>query len=103
MFVSTLVILLICSLALNVFQKVKQMKTSTKGKAALEAIAEVANYVQNAIVSSEKVDEIKTKITAEALKTVVGQTFIRKGINQAIKEDLKSLWAKGLAKIQKIL
>ena len=103
MFIFIVVTLLICSITLNVHQKVKLMRATANGSAALEAISSLANYVQNSVVSSEKIDEIKTKVNSEALKMVAQQLFVAKGVSESIKKDLKTLWAAGKAKIDKIL
>ena len=94
---------LVASVIFNVVQRVRIMRLSAKGRAALEAIATLANYTQDSLVSSEDLAEAKKKISAEALKMVAQQLFIAKGISSAITKDLKKLWAKGLAKIKTII
>ena len=94
---------LVASVIFNVVQRVRIMRLSAKGRATLEAVATISNYVQDSVVSSEKIEELKAKVNAEALKAVAQQVFIAKGIAKAISNDLKKLWAKGLAKIKTIL
>ena len=103
MFTVIIVTLLTLSIVLNITQLKKQMKSTVKGRAALEAIAELSNYVQQSVVSAEKLEDLKTKMNSEALKVIAQQSFLARGVALAIRKDLVELWAKGSAKIRKIL
>lgn len=97
-----LIILLVLSVIVNFVLVKTLLKVTAKGRAALKAIAALSNYVQDAVVSSETIDSLKEKIGSKAQKAKVESIFLADKVSKAVEKDLKALWAKGEAKINKL-